>query len=186
MRRLVNDNRIREISDLYQAKGLDLLDNRINVGSLSEVDEYSSDEIERFWSNSRNIQESIITECEPFPGEMLNFTSRGILNKSMLSLMVGYYTAAYESKNFKGPFDEGPEDSIILRVAIDKFSQYKIGSEVFRSTMSSWHTKNSFVLSNFVTIDNRIDCYPGQVQYFFKHIIDFEDRPAEYYLVYIW
>ena len=57
MRRLVNDNRIREISSSVnnQTKGLDLLDNRTTVGSLSEDDEYSSDEMERFWSNSRNI-----------------------------------------------------------------------------------------------------------------------------------
>jgi len=55
MRRLVNDNRIREISSSVnnQTKGLDLLDNRTTVGSLSEDDEYSSDEMERFWSNSK-------------------------------------------------------------------------------------------------------------------------------------
>jgi hypothetical protein len=96
MRRLMNDNRIREISnsDHIRTKGLDLLDNRTTVGSLSEVDEYSSDEIERFWSNSRNVQGSIITGREPFPGEMLRPTSEKVhFSKSMLDLMVEYYTA---------------------------------------------------------------------------------------------
>ena len=185
MRRLMNDNRIREISDLYQTKGLNLLDNRTTVGSLSEVDEYSSDEMERFWSNSRNIQESVITGCEPFPGEMLNFTSENLLNKSMLDLMVGYYTATYVSNNFKGPFGDGPEDSIILRVTIKKFSRCRIGSEVFGSAITSRHSKNSFVLSNFITVNDEVDCFPGQVQYFFKHIIDFEDGPKEHNLAYI-
>lgn len=188
MRRLMNDNRIREISssDCIQTKGLDLLDNRTTVGSLSEVDEYSSDEMERFWANSRNIQDSIITGREPFPGEMLGPTSEGvILTKSMLDLMVEYYTATYESNNFKAPFDDGPEDSIILRVTINKFGRCRIGSEVFGSTMSSRHSKSSFILSNFITFDNKVDCYAGQVQYFFKHIIDFEDGPAEHNLAYV-
>ena len=57
MRRLMNDNRIRDISSSanLQIKGLGLLDNRTTVGSLSEDDEFSSDEMERFWFNSRNI-----------------------------------------------------------------------------------------------------------------------------------
>jgi hypothetical protein len=186
MRRLMNDNRIREISGLYQTKGLELLNNQITVGSLSEVDEYSSDEMERFWSNSRNIQESIITGYEPFPGEMLGPTSKKeILIKSMLDLLVEYYTAAYESMNFKAPFDEGPEDSIIIWVLFNKFSRCRIGSEVFGSTMSSRHLKSSFVLANFITIDNRVNCYAGQVQYFFKHIVNFENGPAEHNLAYI-
>ena len=39
----MNNNHIREISSSanIQTKGLDLLDNRITVGSLSEDDEYS-------------------------------------------------------------------------------------------------------------------------------------------------
>ena len=28
-----------------------------------------------------------------------------------------------------------------------------------------------------------VDCYAGQVQYFFKHIVDFEDGPVEPVLV---
>jgi hypothetical protein len=40
-------------------------------------------------------------------------------------------------------------------------------------------------LSNFITSDNRVDCYAGQVQYFFKHTIDFEDGPAEHYLAFV-
>jgi hypothetical protein len=184
----MNDNRIREISSSVniRTKGLDLLDNQTVVGSLLEDDEYSSDEMKRFWSNSKNIRESIITGCEPFPGEMLSPKFDVILSKSMLDLMVEYYTATYETHNFKAPFDDGPEDSIILsRITINKFGQCRIGSEVFGSAMSSRHVKSSFILANFITFDNQIDCYAGQVQYFFKHIIDFENRPAEHNLAFI-
>ena len=187
MRRLMNNNRIREISSSNSSMNFNLLDNRNPVDSLSENDEYFSDEMERFWSNSRNIQESIITGREAFPGEMLRPSSENVLlSKTMLDLMVKYYTASYETHNFRAPFDDSPEDSITLsRVTINKFGRCRIGSEVFGLTMSSRHVKSSFILANFTTADNRVDCYAGQVQYFFKHILDFENEPAEHNLAYV-
>ena len=44
----MNDNCIREISSSVDIRGLNLLDSRTTVGSLSENDEYSYDEMERF------------------------------------------------------------------------------------------------------------------------------------------
>ena len=103
MRRLMNDNRIREISSSVDIRGLNLLDSRTTVGSLSENDEYSYDEMERFWSNSRNIRKSIATGSESFPGEMLNPKSNMMLSKEMLDLMVDYYYATYEKfDQFRG------------------------------------------------------------------------------------
>ena len=185
----MNDNHIREISSSanFQTKGLELLDNRSAVGSLSEDNEFSFDELERFWFNSRNIQESIVTGSELFSGEMLRPNSEKImLSKSMLDLLVEYYNATYESHDFKAPFNYGAEDSIIVsRVTINMFGRCRIGSEVFGSTMSSRHVKSSYILANFIASDNQIDCYAGQVQYFFKHIIDFEEGPVEHNLAYI-
>ena len=76
MRRLMSNNRIGDIvtNSRNKMKGLELLENRPTVGSLSENDHFSSDEMERFWLNSRNIKESTITGCETFSGEMLNPT----------------------------------------------------------------------------------------------------------------
>ena len=139
--------------------------------------------MERFWSNSRNIRQSIATGSEPFPGEMLNPQSELVLSKKMLDLMVEYYLASYENFDFQAPFDDGPEDSIVIsRVTINKFGRCRIGSEVFDSTMSSRHVKSSFILVNFIIRDDKVDCYAGQVQYFFKHIVDFEDGPVEHNL----
>ena len=138
MHRLMNDNRIREISSSVDIQGLNLLNSRTTVGSLSKNNEYSYDEIERFWSNSKNIRKSIATRSEPFPGEMLNPKSDMVLSKEMLDLMVDYYFATYEKFVFQAPFDDGPENSIIIsRVTINKFGRCRIGSEVFGSTMSS-------------------------------------------------
>src|SRR5256886_13939439 len=114
MRRLMNDNHIREISSSVNIRGLNLLDSRTTVGSLSENNEYSYDEMEQFWSNSRNIRQSIATGSEPFPGEMLNPKSEIVLSKEMLDLMVEYYFASYEKFDFQAPFNDGPEDLIII------------------------------------------------------------------------
>src|SRR6185437_12443218 len=100
MRRLMNNNRIREISSSVDIRDLNLLDSRTTVGSLSENDKYSYDEMERFWSNSRNIWKSIATGFEPFPGEILNPKSEMVLSKEMIDLMVEYYFASYEKFDF--------------------------------------------------------------------------------------
>ena len=116
--------------------------------------------MEQFWSNSRNIWKSIATGSEPFPGEMLNPKSGMVLSKDMLDLMVKYYFASYEKFDFQAPFDDGPEDSIIIsHITINKFGRCRISSEVFSLTMSSRHVKSSFR-------DDKVDCYAGQVQYF--------------------
>ena len=56
MRRLMSDICIDGIiSSGVNTRGLELLEKRSPVGSLSETDEFSPDEMERFWLNSRNI-----------------------------------------------------------------------------------------------------------------------------------
>ena len=123
--------------------------------------------MERFWSNSRNIWKSIATGSESFPGEMLNPKSEMVLSKEMLDLMVEYYLALYENFDFQAPFDDGPEDSIIIsRITINKFGRCRISSEMFGSIMSFRYVKSSFILVNFITHDDKVDCYAGQVQYF--------------------
>src|SRR5436190_14840662 len=74
---------------------------------------------------------------------------------------------------------------LIFHLPLYKFGRCRISSEVFGLTMSSRHVKSSFILVNFITRDNKVDCYAGQVQYFFKHIVDFEDGPVEHNLAYV-
>ena len=180
------DNQISEIGiGTEETKGLELLKNRSSVGSLSETDEYSVDEMYRFWLNSRNIKESPISGREPFPGEMLRPSLENIRpSNSMLDLIVEYYTATYEPMKFRRPFGQGSLNDTIIRVKINKFGRCRIGSELFGSVMSSRYTKSSYVLAKFVTNDNSVDCYPGQIQYFFKHIVDLP-QPTEHFLAYV-
>jgi hypothetical protein len=193
MRRLMNDNRIKHIIDSsgVQVKGLDLLKSRPTVGSLSANDQFSSDEMELFWFNSRRIEESIITGREDFPGEMLSPKSENeLLSGTLLNRIVEFYNDTYEAYNFRKPADAIPEpemlqNSVAVRVKMDKFGRCRIGSEVFGSVMSLRHEKSSFVLAKFVTSDNAVDCYPGQVQYYFTHTVDFSDGPSKHYLAYV-
>ena len=187
MRRLTNDIRIRNIiNKTSQMKGLELLGNRSTVGSLSANDEFFSDEMERFWLNSRNIHQSVITGSETFPGEMQRPRSKDVLLSGLkLSLIVAFYMATYEMYNFRAPADEILQDSITVQVKMNQFGRCRIGSEVFGSIMSIRHVKSSYILANFLTDDGQTDCYPGQVQYYFKHIVDLPDGPVEHNLAYV-
>ena len=126
MRQIMNDNRIGDIiSSDIQMKGLELLEDRPTTGSISVADQFSSDELERFWLNTKNIQKLTITGCEPFPGEMLKPSSEVIMTESMLELMVAFYNAAYiKMYKFRKPADEILQDSITIRVKINQFERY--------------------------------------------------------------
>ena len=110
------------ISSGVETKGLDLLDNRPFVGSLSITDQFSSDEIYRFWMNSQNIKESWISGSEKFLGEFLKPSSDNILLSSeMLDLMVEYYIVTYDNLEFRKPFSEGSKDAIIIQVKMNQW-----------------------------------------------------------------
>ena len=58
MRRFMNDSQIDYIMSFRETKGIDLLNTRTSVGSLSETDEFTSAEMLRHLLYSQNIQES--------------------------------------------------------------------------------------------------------------------------------
>ena len=93
---------------------------------------------------------------------MLNPCSENVLlSQEMQDLIVNYYNATYESLEFQKSFGEGLEDSIVIQVKINKYSRCRIGSEIFGSTFSARHSKNSYVTAKFMTQDDTVDCYPG-------------------------
>ncbi|RGB21690.1 hypothetical protein C1646_777489, partial [Rhizophagus diaphanus] len=151
----------RASSRIVDTKGLDILDTRPSV-------------------------ESLIAGCEVFLGEILDPSSeKVIMSSEMLDIMVDYYNATYPANNFQKPFEEGPEDSIIIHVKMNQFERCRIGSEIFSSKMSSRHVKSSFITAKFITIDDDVDVYPSQVQYYFTHTVDLLNGPAEHFLAYI-
>jgi len=182
------DSQINSIisSGSIEVKGLELLDNHPSIGSLSDTDQFSTDEIHQFWMNSRNIMESNVSDSKTFPDKFLKPSSNNIiLSSEMLDLMVEYYMATYSMLEFQKPFDEDSENAITIQVKINQFGRCQIGSEIFGSSMSLRHVKSSYILAKFITNDGTVDCYPGQVQYYFTHIVNLPSRSAEHFLAYI-
>ncbi|RHZ51693.1 hypothetical protein Glove_475g43 [Diversispora epigaea] len=151
MRRLINDNRINEmIYTENNTKGLEILNTRQSVRSLSEMDQF-----------------------EPFPGKMLKLFSENIplSTDGILDLMVTYYNDTYENLKFWKPFETDFLNSIIIPLRINKYCCCRIGSEIFSSTFSSRHQKSSYILIKFASENDSIDIYLDQIQFFFVHEI---------------
>src|SRR5277367_5406264 len=90
------------ISSGLEIKGLELLNSRPSVGSLSDSDQFSPDEMYQFLMNSRNIIDSLITGCEEFPGEFLRPKFENIrLEDSIHDLLVKYYKGTYIDTEFR-------------------------------------------------------------------------------------
>ncbi|RHZ48249.1 hypothetical protein Glove_554g9 [Diversispora epigaea] len=174
MCRLINDNRINEmIYTENNTKGLEILNTRQSVGSLSEIDQFGHDEMRRFWIYSRTIQESTISGKESFPGKMLKPFSENIPLSAdgILDLMIAYYNDIYENLKFQKLFETDSLNSIIIPLKINKYYRCRIGSEIFGSTFSPRHQKSSYILAKFASEDDSINIYPGQIQFFFVHEI---------------
>lgn len=183
----MNDSQVNNIiSSGIDMRGFELLESQKSVGSLSATDPFDSEELKRFWTNSRNIKDSLITGSEAFPGEMLRPYSEGVLlSPEMLDLMVDYYTATYESLEFRKPFGEGSEDAIVIQVKLNKYGRCRIGSEIFGSTHSPRHLKDANVMAKFVTQDGTVDCYPGKVKFFFTHDVNLNNELVKHHLAYV-
>ena len=188
MRRLMAKAKINDIvSSGLEVKGLDLLDNRSSVGSLSDADEFSTEEMYRFLMNSKNILESPVTGSENFPGKFLPPHSNNVhLEDSIHDRLVEYYQDTYVNLTFRKPFTTNLPDSIIVNNKVSQYGRCQIGAEIFGSATSARHIKSSFILAKFVNRDGRsIDTYPSQVQYFFEHDIYLSSQNRTHKLAYV-
>jgi hypothetical protein len=136
--------------------------------------------------NLRNIQQSSITGSEPFSGEMMGPASEDIvMSSSILDLLVKYYMVTYKTLEFQKPFGKGHEDSRVISVKINQFGRCRIGSEIFKFNITARHIKSSYIVAKFITQDNNVDCYLGQVQFFFSHKADLPNRELEHNFAFI-
>ena len=186
MRRLTAEAQVNDIvSSGLEVKGLELLDNRFSVGSLSD-NEFSTEEMYRFLTNSRNILVSPITGCEEFPGEFLQPQSENIrLDESIYNLLVEYYKDTYVNSTFRKPFTDNLPNSTIVINKANQYGRCQIGAEVFGCTTSPRHIKSSFIVSKFINQDGSVDTYPGQVQHFFEHNINMHSQNLTHKLAYV-
>ncbi|PKK57318.1 hypothetical protein RhiirC2_798259 [Rhizophagus irregularis] len=112
-------------------------------------------------SGENNIQQSIVTGSKLFSDEMLGSASENVMmSNSIFDLLIEYYLATYEILKYRKPFREGHENSRIIPIKMKQFTK-------------------------FITQDGNINCYPGQVQFFFSHKIDLPDGELEHNLAFI-
>ena len=173
-------------SSSLEVKGLELLDNQSSVGSLSDADEFSTEEMYRFLMNLKNILESLVTDCENFPGEFLQLWFENVhLEESIHNYLVEYYRDTYINSTFRKPFMNDSPDSIIVNIKVNQYGRCWIGAKIFGSAVSPWHIKSSFILAKFINRDGSVDTYPSQVQYFFEHSIRISSQNLTHKLAYI-
>ena len=115
---------------------------------------------------------------------------KGSVNQEFVISWVRYikvrlYLATYVLFGFRKPFSEGSDDDIVIQIKMNQFRRCRIGSEVFGSSISIRHAKSSYILAKFITKDGTVDCYSGQVQYYFTHTVDLPNSPAEHFLAYV-
>ena len=116
MRRLINNNQIIDLTiSANNIIGLELLNNRPSTGSLLETDQFSTNELHRFFMNTYNIQESVTNGSERFPGELLHPEKPNlIIPNELLNLLVEYYEVSYETMSFQKAFTENFNNLIVL------------------------------------------------------------------------
>ncbi len=174
MQRLMTDLQVNNIiSSGIETKGLEIFNNQPSVGSLSDTNEFSTDEMYRFLMNSRNIIDSPITGSEEFPGKLLKPQNENVrLENPIYDLLVEYYMNTYVNSIFRKPFTREISNSAIVLDKVNKYGRCQIGAEIFGSAASSRHIKSSYILAKFINLDGKsVDIYPGQIQYFFEHSI---------------
>src|SRR5436190_15604732 len=186
MRRLMAEAQINDVvSSGLEVKGLELLESRSSVGSLSD-NEFSTEEMYRFLMNSKNIAKSPITGCEEFPGEFLPPQSENIqLDESIHDLLVEYYKGTYINSTSRKAFTNDLPNSTIVINRVNQYGRCQIGAEIFGSANSPRHIKSSFIVAKFINRDGSVDNYPGQVQHFFEHTINHDNQNLTHKLAYV-
>ncbi|GES94650.1 hypothetical protein RCL_jg6415.t1 [Rhizophagus clarus] len=76
--------------------GLNILDTRPSVSSISKIDKFTSDEMAQYLLYLQNIKESSISGYEAFSGEILGpLTKKILISSEMLDLIIKYYNTAF-------------------------------------------------------------------------------------------
>ncbi|GBB91137.1 hypothetical protein RclHR1_18280007 [Rhizophagus clarus] len=87
---------LRAFLDLINTKGLNILDTRPSVSSISKIDKFTSDEMAQYLLYLQNIKESSISGYEAFSGEILGpLTKKILISSEMLDLIIKYYNTAF-------------------------------------------------------------------------------------------
>ena len=150
---------------------LDIINPKKSVGSLAALDDFESDEYINFIRLSR-IEKESASETENFPGVLMDLCYETTLEKNILDLLVKYYNNLYVNNKFIAISSlTGSSSSTVVNSNIKQYGRLRIGADIYGSVQAARYEKSSYILAQFVQEDGSIDTYPGQVQFFFEHMI---------------
>ncbi|CAG8722879.1 713_t:CDS:1, partial [Funneliformis mosseae] len=110
---------------------------------------------------------------ESFSESFLKPLKRNVIpQKDFQQLLAEFYCNIY-NKEFVAllHIHNTLKDSIPVLPNIDQFDRLRIRTEIFGSTLSSRHTSSAKILARFILSDDTFDTYPGQIQFFFEHMV---------------
>ncbi|PKK50439.1 hypothetical protein RhiirC2_803373 [Rhizophagus irregularis] len=98
--------------------------------------------------------------------------SRVALPANIYQILTDYYNDAYELQFATiAEISASPKDTIVVPNMVNQFGRVRISAEIFGSVMAPRYLKNANVLAKFIQNNETIDLFPGQVQYYFEHIM---------------
>ena len=150
---------------------LDIIKPRKSAGSLAALDDFAGDEYQNFIRLSL-IEEESAYGTERYPGILMKPCQETTLPNYILELLVEFYNSLYD--NYFIPIYSitgHTNNSIVINSKINQYGRLRIGADVYGSVQTARHEKSSYILARFIQEDGTIDIYPGQVQFFFEHMI---------------
>jgi hypothetical protein len=160
---------------------LKIINPKKSVGSLAALDDFESDGYLNFIRLSCIKDESAFG-TEPFPGELMNPCHETTLPNNVLDLLVEFYNNLYNDYFISISSIRGPNSGTVVNSKIKQYGRLRIGADIYGSVQASRYEKSSYILARFVQEDGSIDTYPGQVQFFFEHMIYLNNKSTTHSL----
>src|SRR5277367_1695341 len=162
---------------------LDIIEPRKSVGCLAMLDDFASYEYQNFIRLSL-IEEESAYGTERFPGILMKPYKETTLPNHILGLLTEFYNSLYDNYfipiySITGGIND---DAVVVNSHIKQYGRLRIGADVYGSVQAARHKKSSYILARFVQEDGIIDIYPGQVQFFFEHLIYLNLQPLTHSL----
>jgi hypothetical protein len=149
---------------------LDIIKPKKTSGSLAALDDFSSDKYQNFIRLSL-IEEESADRTEYFPGIFMKPCQETTLPNHILDLLVEFYNSLYDGYFISIYSITGPNIGTVVNSKIIQYGRLRIGADIYGSVQAGRHKKSAYILARFVQDDGSIDIFPGQVQFFFEHIV---------------
>ena len=127
------------------------------------------------------------TGIESFPGMFLGpKKTNKDLPEEVVELLAEYYYNAY-NKEFSSLKNIHTASSDVIPVfkRANIYGRLLLGSEVFGSSYSKRHIKSAKILAQFTHDNGDKDTYPGMVQFYFEHTVNFEGKEWQHSLAFV-